>query len=149
MTSSRQRLGWHCGWLVVLVIFSGCGPAKTEVSGIVRYQGKPLSFGTVLVVDTDGMPYTSPISDEGAYTARGVPVGPVRFAVLVRDERRITVKLPKRVPGWRHAKMDLSQRDDNETAAKPQIPPRYAAVGTSGLSTILQPGSNTFDFDLQ
>jgi hypothetical protein len=149
MIRSRQRIAWRCGWLGLLVV-AGCGPAKTEVSGTVRYQGKPLTSGDVLVVDADGMPHTSPISAEGAYTARDVPVGPVRFAVLlVGNERRNTSKLPKREPGKRRAKIDVSKLDDKGTAAKPQLPPRYAAVGTSGLSTTLQPGPNTFDLDLE
>jgi hypothetical protein len=29
------------------------------------------------------------------------------------------------------------------------LPPHYAAVGTSGLSTTLKPGPNTFDLDLE
>jgi hypothetical protein len=143
-------MGWHSSWLVVPLIVAGCGPAKTEVSGIVRYQGKPLTFGDVLVVDTDGMPHTSAISPEGSYTAREVPVGPVRFAVLlVGNERRNTVKLTKREPGKRRAKIVLSKGDDSGTLAKPLLPPRYAAIGTSGLSTTLKPGENVFDLDLE
>ena len=150
MTSSWERIAWRCAWLCVLVVAAGCGPAKTEVSGTVRYQGKPLTSGDVLVVDADGMPHTSTISGEGSYTARGVPVGPVRFAVLVGNKRDNVGKPGKREAGERRGKVDLvTKRDNRGTLAKPLLQPRYAAVGTSGLSTTLNPGPNTFDLDLQ
>ena len=152
MIRSRQRIAWRCGWLCALLLVAGCGPAKTEVSGTVRYQGKPLTSGHVLVVDADGMSYPSPISGEGAYTVSGVPIGPVRFAVLVSN---MDVQKPrKREAGERRGKVGLnkrenSRRDKSAPPPQPQLPPRYAAVGTSGLSTTLQLGSNVFDLDLE
>jgi hypothetical protein len=152
MIRSRQRISRRYVWLGLLLVVAGCGPAKTDVSGTVRYQGKPLTFGNVLVVDADGMPHTSLISDEGSYAASGVPVGPVRFAVLVSDMD--VNKLPKRKASERRGKFGFnkrgtSRRDNNAPPPKPLLPPRYAAVGTSGLSTNLQPGSNTFNLDLE
>jgi len=152
MIRSRQRIALRCACFGVLLVVSGCGPAKTEVSGTVRYEGKPLTSGHVLVVDADGMSYTSPISGEGAFTVSGVPVGPVRFAVLVSN---MDVSKPlKREAGERRGKAgfkkrDNSRRDNSVPPPKPQLPPRYAAVGTSGLSTTLKPGPNTFDLDMQ
>jgi hypothetical protein len=123
MLSLRHRIARRWGWLGLLVVLAGCGPGKTEVSGTVRYKGEPLTSGDVLVIDADGMPHTSPISDHGSYAARGVPVGPVRFAVQVLDKR--------------------------DKDGKPLLPARYAAVGTSGLSTTLKRAPNTFDLELE
>jgi hypothetical protein len=151
MTYSRQqRIAWSWGWLVMLLVVSGCGPAKTEVSGTVRYQGKLLTSGHVLVVDADDMPHSSPISGEGSYTAREVPVGPVRFAVQIRNKRDNVGKPRKREPGERRGRSDLvNKHKDNGTPAKSLLPSRYASPTTSGLSTTLKPEPNTFDLDLE
>jgi hypothetical protein len=122
MARWQQRIARRCGWFSLVLVAVGCGPAKTEVSGTVRYRGELLTSGDVLVVDADGMPHPSPISREGSYAAQGVPVGPVRFAVQVLDK---------------------------DKSGKPLLPPRYAAVGTSGLSTTLRAGPNTFNLDLE
>jgi hypothetical protein len=149
MIHSRQPIAWPCAWLGLLLIVTGCGPAKTEVSGTVRYQGKPLTSGNVLVVDADGMTYAAPIRSEGSYTARDIPVGPVRFAVLVSSKHENGGKLLKREPRERRRQStSLTRRQSSSPPPKPLLPPRYAAVGTSGLSTILSPGANTFDLDL-
>jgi hypothetical protein len=145
----RQRIVRRCGWLALLLVIAGCGPAKTEVSGIVRYKGEPLTSGDVLVVDADGMTYATPISSEGGYTAHGIPVGPARFAVLTGVRPQNVEKPRKRQPGERRGNTGLIERDTSKTPVKPQLPARYAAVGTSGLSTTLQPGPNTFDLDLE
>ena len=151
MIRSRQRMAWRWGWLgLLLLVVAGCGPAKTDVSGTVRYQGKALTRGDVLVVDVAGMTYATPISSEGGYTARGIPVGPVRFAVLqIRNRRENIEKLRELEPGEWRGEADLIERDTSKIPVKLQLPARYAAVGTSGLSTTLKPGPNTFDLDLQ
>jgi hypothetical protein len=145
MIRSRQRIVW-----LGLLVIAGCGPAKTEVSGIVRYQGKPLTSGHVIVVDADDMPHPSPISPEGSYTARGVPVGTVRLAVQVHHKRENSEKSSKPLLPLRRRARGLQPGDDDSgKPPKPLLPSRYAAVGTSGLSTTLKPEPNTFDLDLQ
>jgi hypothetical protein len=152
MTRSHLRIAWQCGWLSLLLVVAGCGPAKTEISGTVRYQGKPLTSGHVIVVDADRMPHTSPISPEGSYTAHGIPVGPVHFAVQASNKPdNVVVRKPwRRKPGERRGQSDLAnKRKDREPAAEPLLPPHYASPATSGLSTTLKPGPNTFDLDLE
>lgn len=115
-----QRSAWRCGWLGLLLVAAGCGPARTEVSGTVRYQGKPLTSGHVIVVDADHVPHTSPIGPEGSYAVAGVPVGPVRFAVL-----------------------------PSKGSSGDMLPHHYFSPATSGLSTTLNSAPNTYDLDLQ
>ena len=67
--------------MAVLLALTGCGDPTTEVSGKVTYQGKPVAYGTVVVLDAAGAPKSGAIQPDGTYRVSGVRPGPVKVAV--------------------------------------------------------------------
>jgi hypothetical protein len=116
----------------VLVVASGCSRPTASVSGAVHHQNKVVQLGLVQVVDADGMSYSGRIQPDGSYAVEGIPVGPVRFAVISRRPPPKAATKQGKPPGNWFA-----------------LPKHAEAVGTSGLATELQPGSNTFDLDVR
>jgi hypothetical protein len=138
---SRFVRGAACAALgFLLVAPAGCSRPTATVSGTLRHQGKAVQIGVVLVVDDDGMPHSGRIQPDGTYTVTDILAGPVRFAVISRKP----LSRPK----------GKSEQPEEKTKQQPSVnwfplPKHVEAVGTSGLSTTLQPGPNTFDLDLQ
>lgn len=58
----------------------GCG-GTADVSGKVTYKGKPVVYGTVVLVGPDGIPKSGAIQPDGTYRVSGVAVGTARVAV--------------------------------------------------------------------
>jgi hypothetical protein len=138
---------WYVG--VGPLLLAGCGPTRTEMSGIVRFQGKPVTKGEVIVVDADRMPHTCRIGSDGSYTVKGVPVGPVQLAVSgTRDDGSGTPSAP---PERRERGRERPVPRVEDRGQPPLLlPPRYRAPATSGLSTTLKPEpTNTFDLELE
>jgi hypothetical protein len=126
-------------WLVLLVLLqllAGCGRGWGEISGTVRYQGRPLPKGTITFYDEANQAVSSPIDADGKYTVRKVAAGKVKVAVM----------LP----------MFVVVIGDKEGAAKmaaekktlPNLPAHYADAEKSGLDRDVKRGSQTLDFDL-
>jgi hypothetical protein len=128
--------------LLLCVMLTGCGSAKVEVTGTVRYYGKPLPYGTIQFLGTDGIPYAAPIQPDGTYTLLA-PTGPAKVIVSCVDEARLN-----------HFTAMSSGRG-GRTVPPPmpatkfsQIPQRYADWNTSGLTAVVEPGGTAQDFAL-
>src|SRR5262245_12552308 len=67
---------------------------RGDLSGTVTYQAKPLVYGTVLVVASDGNTHQGPIGEDGSYSVHGVLVGPARVAVNSPDPGTPLVSSP-------------------------------------------------------
>ena len=139
----------------ICCLLLGCAGGKADVTGRVSHQGKPVTTGTVVVRGADGVQLTGTIQPDGTYTVRGVTSGEVRFAVVSRDPAVVGAR----------ARLGKGRADGKEEdgtkgkAAKPTGPPaptgnwfplpdRYESAETSGLSTTLRGGENTFDLAL-
>lgn len=59
---------------------SGCS-GSTSVSGKVTYDGKPVVWGSVSLVDASGAYHQGSIGLDGTYKIDNVPVGPVKIGV--------------------------------------------------------------------
>lgn len=141
----RQRLNtvW-CSLLVAYVSLSsgGCGNGNSRVSGTVSLDGKPMSGNidhriTVMFVPESGSgAMTVGLVDEtGGYelatgSNAGVPPGKYLVSVAAVDVLRPADESSP--PGLHRVSPDI-----------------YADPTTSGFSADVQPGSNTFDFDLK
>lgn len=66
---------------VASLLLAGCGPTTTRVSGKVSLRGKPLALGTVMLVDSTGLPKYGQIGAEGVYQVDDVRPGPVKATV--------------------------------------------------------------------
>jgi len=107
---------------------------RGDVSGKITFQGKPVVFGTILFVGSDGILRQSNIEKDGSYAVRGVRTGEARVAVHSPNPRRITVlegpAYPD-VPGW------------------VALPKKFESIDTSGLTYTVHRGSNMIDIELK
>lgn len=134
----------RAGLGLALVAAIGCG-GTTNVSGKVSYQGKPVVYGSVVVVGADGVPKGGPIQPDGSFQASGVKIGPAKIAVSSPQP-----------PGFGGAKKArTSSRDDPDDrapadagiSASPEVlkawvplPPKYADPQKSELTATIQAG---------
>jgi len=120
--------------VVLAVLTVGCGPRFGNVSGTVKFNGKPLSGATITFYDQDKNPVSSAVSPSGAYTITKVRTGKVKVAVAVP----LDIPFMSSMPGSKPA------------APKPGIPlpTKYLDPEVSGLDFEVRQGDQTHDFDL-
>jgi hypothetical protein len=112
---------------VLTLTLAGCG-GKGDVSGTVRFNGKPLAGGRVTFVPSDkGDGVYSLILTDGSYKVTGCPAGPVKIAVQTA--------VPRSRPAAR--------------PASPKIPVRYVDASTSGVEYTVSAGQQQHDIDLK
>jgi hypothetical protein len=137
----RSRFRRVVGISLLALVVAGC-QNKGDVSGKVTYRGKPLVYGTVLFDGGDGGTVQAMIQSDGSYSARGVTTGEAHVAVNSPDPKSIASHAhfkdpakqpppPPDVPGWF------------------EIPPKYSATTTSGLTCPIKGGPNTFNIELK
>jgi hypothetical protein len=128
---------------------TGCGGSTATVSGRVSYRGVALTNGGVMFHGADGSTAYGGIGPDGSYTARNVPRGPVRISVNVPMSAPPPARLPRGVltsqlpGGW--AVPQLSRPGEGATVP---IPARYGRPESSGLSCVVEAGSQQDDIDL-
>ena len=135
-TFSALRLG--CGLAALLVLtLAGCG-RRGEISGTVRFRGKPLPAGRITFSPQNrpGAAVFSLLGEDGSYKVTGCPAGPASITVQ-------TV-----VSGKGRAGQDTRPGPGSRPAAA-VIPVRYADPATSGLDYTVTPGEQQHDVDLQ
>jgi hypothetical protein len=68
--------------LLVAVAAGGCGRKTAVVRGKVTYEGKPLTMGSVILVDEGGrFSARGPIQPDGTYEIANAPTGKVKMGV--------------------------------------------------------------------
>jgi hypothetical protein len=141
ITPRVLRVGLPC--LLLCVGLTGCGVSTVEVTGTVRYNGKPLSSGTIQFLGADGVPSAATIQKDGTYCARITP-GTVKVIVSSVDEVRLT----------EYTARSASARG-RATPAPPapaqqfsKIPQRYSDWTTSGLTLAVEGDRTVQDLDL-
>lgn len=162
------------GVLVLLLPLAvGCGGGKGTVSGTVTLDGQPLPVGNIAFLPSQG-PGASGRIEDGKYSVKGVPAGQVTVTVETisikkeidsvtqpsRDApNRGTATIPQnmaQVPENARAKMEemKKQADDRASRIKElkgkyrEVPEKYSKAGSSGLTTTVKGGPNTFDVQL-
>jgi hypothetical protein len=119
--------------LGLLPLLAGCGRGWGEVSGTVRYQGKPLPMGTITFYDEVNGVGPGILDADGNYSVKKVAAGKVKITVTA--PMPIFMKGDTEGPKWL-AKMPKD------------FPARYADTEKSGLERDIKAGSQTLDFDL-
>jgi hypothetical protein len=125
------------GWLILaLLVLAGCGKKEGTVEGKVSVDGTPITSGSVFFTRADGGEARAIyISSNGTYRALNIAPGPVKVCVT---------PLPS---------MDRKKKvGSKEMEAPPQppvpIPKKYTHADTSGLSTTVHSGTNTYDIEM-
>jgi hypothetical protein len=124
--------------MLFVVLVSGCGDKnKAEVQGTVKLDGTPLDQGGILFIptgDTKG-PSTGASIMAGSYKVdRGVIIGKNRVEI------RAAGKSGKKAPSLTKKGVMIDEYIEI-------VPDKYNR--TTELAKEVQPGSNTFDFDLK
>lgn len=94
--------------LLAALALTGCGPATTELTGKITHQGKPVVYGSVVVIDSSGAAKSGTIQSDGTYRVDNVRVGAVKVAVSSPP--------PPGTP-------PVGKQDPRDTSDKPTEPP--------------------------
>lgn len=126
--------------IVSSLLLGGCGPSEQlgRIGGTVTFQGRPVSKGMVLFSCIDkGVNMTAQLKENGTYEiimakGAGLPLG--------------TYKVCVSPPPVFHA---IGAAPPQQSPACPDIPAKYRNYMTSGLTTEIKDGENTFDIDMK
>jgi hypothetical protein len=98
--------------LLAALALTGCGEGTTDVSGKVTYKGKPVAFGSVVVIDSAGAPKSGSIQPDGTFRVDGVRRGAVKLAVSSPPP-----------PGSEPARRPAGGRDGDDDKVPVNVPP--------------------------
>jgi hypothetical protein len=134
----------------------GCGDdtglgKRYPVSGTVKYKGAPVEKGTIAFTPVDAglRPATGQI-DKGSYSLTTLNPGDGamagKYKVTVKSVEIDTTEMKTIAKGGQfHHDKAFADATKN---AKSLVPSKYGLVETSGLEKVVQPSSNSIDFDL-
>jgi hypothetical protein len=140
-------LGRWLGLIVLATALAGCAAGKADVTGKVTYQGKAVTFGTVVVRGPDGLDIPGTINPDGTYRVPGVAAGKALIGVVSRDPG------PGAAAKGRANPKPGRDPDEAPPAADRRkwfpLPDKYEDPSKSGLSTTLKAGANQHDINLE
>jgi hypothetical protein len=153
---TRFRKIWRLAFLLLTVLMlSSCASAKRgDVHGKVGYGGRPVIYGSVVLIGSDNMPVIGRINSDGTYSMGGVPVGTVRVAVVSSDPATPRPSGTE-LPGERDPKAPPPPPKYRPMAPEVDrskwfpLPKQYELADTPGITTTIHEGDNTFDLDLK
>jgi hypothetical protein len=135
------------GSLLVLAALAavGCG-GSGSVSGKVVYNGTTVKGGTVMLVDSTGKAYSSPIAQDGTYQIDKVPTGDVKVMVETKSIEAAS-KIPSYKPPAGQTVPGAPTPPDPEEAKRRYvpIPDKYQSVETTDLTYTVKSGSQPYD----
>jgi hypothetical protein len=145
---------------LILFTLTGCSSGTGEVKGRVTFRGKPVVSGSVVLLGADNKVVSVPLDAEGRYAVNGVPLGTVQVAVVSPNpapRRRLPRRLLDRVEKQSKLSEEKNNSKDSPTSAAPKaesskwfpLPQQYELADTSGITTTVYNGENTFDIDLK
>ena len=132
---------------ILLAAVCGCGKSTATVTGKVTYQGRVVSYGSVIFLSANKTARSGVISPDGSYTVDGVALGPVSIAVISHDPSKGRSVLRDHKPAQPGSQGTAPQ----EAALKRWFPlPRtFENPLTSGLGCTLASGRVSHDIDLK
>lgn len=136
------------GLLVIVLAFFFSGPKRATVSGRITFQGKPVIWGSVVLVGPDGRCAAGRIEQDGTYRVENASTGAVTVGVISRDPL---------VQNWA---TNLKSTRNRPTAklfsAKPPVdrnrwfplPAHFEEPASSGVTLSIKGGTNETDITL-
>jgi hypothetical protein len=136
------------GLLLVVVAALTFGRPKATLNGRVTYKGKPVVWGSVILVDERGYATAGRIEPDGTYTVDGASPATVNVAVISQDplyqHHATQLKITRE-------RLSLKKRPPMPVDRKLwfPLPKQYEDPKTSGLSLPLKRGNNEFNIELR
>lgn len=118
--------------LAALVLAVGCTKPTARIHGTVKYQGKPLQEGAVVVM-IDNMTFPADIKN-GTYEVVGVPYGKAVVVVQVQEPRPQSRPIPN-VGKDAGAKAEAAKDDQAKLSRMPAPPPPTGPTVNSAIPT--------------
>jgi hypothetical protein len=135
--------------LVTMLAVVSCGCARRgNVHGKVSFQGRPIVHGSVVLVGADEQPVIGRINPDGTYVVNGALAGEARVAVVSPDPEPPPMA-GRALPGTKERKKPQSKDPPVDRQKWFPLPRKYEVADTSGVTTIIQGGDNTFDIELK
>jgi len=143
---------FHSCFLLSLALLAcmvtGCGKATGNISGVVKYNGKPLPGGSVMFVDSSGAIVQTAIAEDGKFTASKVAIGNNKVAVSYVDDK-INQYAQEIAAKGKGSLKPITNMPKLDTANMLTLPAKYSMPDQSGLYFDVKSGENTYDIDLK
>jgi hypothetical protein len=141
--------------LLVLAGLGGCGQKTATMTGKVTLDNQPLPNATVTVYGGANQSVVAGdrTREDGSYTIPNAPVGAVKVTVkTTRPASDESSSHPDMKP--KDKQVNLPNLPGQRSAANKEVPfvavpPKYHRIETSGLTTEVKPGDNTFNIPLK
>ncbi len=133
-------------FLMTVALLTLGGPRAT-VSGRVLHNGKPVIWGSVVLVSADGKAVAGRIGPDGTYTVDNAPATTVAVAVISKDPLLQQLANRYKVSRERLSAKQVQPLPIDRKKWFP-LPKHYEDPKTSGLSLSLSRGTNTYDLNL-
>ena len=139
------------GAVLAVLVLTGCGKGQGVVTGTVTFQGRPLVYGSVVILASDGIPRNAHILPGGSYTLADVPCGDAKLAVHSPDPAQMDELLKaEKIKVQKGLSRSLDRKlPDIDRAKWFPIPPAYGDFEKSGLEFRVEKGNNSFDIRLK
>jgi hypothetical protein len=136
-------------WGLLLLLLAGVGGCSrtAKVTGKVSYQGRPVTYGSVIFVDGTKAARSCAIGADGSYAVEGVTPGNVEIGVISRDPS----KGRSAVHGRKLAQTDKKGAGSSGTATGGwfPLPAKLENPETSDITCTVGSGRVTHDIDLK
>jgi hypothetical protein len=136
------------GLILTLLVLAGCGRKFGTVDGKITVDGRPANSGRVFFRSADEKSVVvAYIGREGTYHAVDVPPGTMNVWVTppTKMERQ---KMQRRGGARKERPADAPEPPEPPLASIVSIPQKYQDPTSSGLTTTVQPGRNTYNIEM-
>lgn len=159
---TMSRRAWAAGLLAccAVLLTSGCGPdykARATVKGKVTRGGKPLTTGTVMFVNKEGMSGSASITPEGTYELSDAPLGECTVTVTVNmsNDPSVRARMKGKGVAMPEGPKDPNATESPEPPSGARVPTEVVPIDqkfsdpeTSGLKFTVQKGEQTYNIEL-
>lgn len=128
---------------------AGCGVRESKLAesgatltGTITYKDAPIEFAMVIVQGDNDVTTTGKVGDDGKYKVENVPLGTVKIAVNTQAGQS---DFQTKSMQQNSAALDPKATKKPTLPKFVDVPQKYFDVKTSGLTTTIQKGENTFD----
>jgi len=125
----------------------GCGSDTTTLSGTVRFNGRPVNGGSVILYCADKQIVRGTIDADGRYSIPNVPFGTATITVQTHAFVPAGMQIQQKLPESVNSPAPPAVAAESGKKVTP-IPPRYSHPEESGLSVDVTSHPATHDIEL-